>query len=240
MKRILGVTMLLPAVLILASGCATKKWVRQTVGERETAIHQQVDQRMEQRDVKIGERIGTVEGRVTGEAQRVEGMGQRLGTVESSVGDASSAAASARDTANSAVGKADSAVGKAEDTDRRLSRLWANRYNRKVVDTVDVHFGFDRADLDDGAQTALLGLIKELQSNPSLTVELLGYTDTKGPREYNYQLSQRRVDAVRRFLAEKGVGLARIQAVGLGPFTAAKAPEPQKRRVTAKLLLDQD
>jgi outer membrane protein OmpA-like peptidoglycan-associated protein len=47
------------------------------------------------------------------------------------------------------------------------------------------------------------------------------------------------VDAVRRFLAEKGVGLARIQAVGLGPLTV-KAAEPQKRRVTAKLMQEQD
>jgi OOP family OmpA-OmpF porin len=103
-----------------------------------------------------------------------------------------------------------------------------------------VYFGFDRSDLDDGAQTVLLALVKELQANPSLTVELAGYTDTKGPREYNYQLSQRRVEAVRRFLVDKGVGLSRIQAVGLGPVIAAQTPEAQKRRVTARLMLDQD
>ena len=77
-------------------------------------------------------------------------------------------------------------------------------------------------------------------ANPSLTVELVGYTDTKGARQYNYQLSQRRVEAARRFLAEKGIGLSRIQAVGLGPITVEKAPDAQKRRVTAKLMLDQD
>lgn len=248
MKRTIGIAMLLPAVvLVLASGCATKKWVRETLGQRETVIHQQVDQRMDQRDARIGDRIGTVDNRVTGEAQRVDGigqrvdgMGQRIGTVETSVGEASTAAAGARDAANSAKDTSSSALTKAEDSDRRLTKLWTNRYNPKVVESIDVRFGFDKADLDDGAQTALLALIKELQANPSLTVELLGYTDMKGPREYNYQLSQRRVDAVRRFLVDKGVSLARIQAVGLGPYTASKAPEPQKRRVTAKLMIDQD
>ena len=39
---------------------------------------------------------------------------------------------------------------------------------------------------------------------------------------------------------DKGVGLWRIQAVGLGPVTAAQIPEAQKRRVTAKLMIDQD
>jgi outer membrane protein OmpA-like peptidoglycan-associated protein len=238
MKPVTRITVLLPAaVLILAAGCATKSWVRETLGQKETAINQQVEQRLEQRDAKIGERITGVDGRVSGvdgrvsaEVQRVDG---RLGTMDTSISEASATAASARETGNTALAKADG-------VDKRLSRLWSNRYSPKVVDTTEVYFGFDRADLDDGAQTALLSLVKELQANPSLTVELAGYTDTKGPREYNYQLSQRRVEAVRRFLADKGVGLARIQAVGLGPITVAQTPEAQKRRVSAKLLIDQD
>jgi outer membrane protein OmpA-like peptidoglycan-associated protein len=241
MKPITRINVLLPALLILAAGCvATRDWVRETVTQKETAIGQRVDQQFDQRDAKIGERIGGVEGRVSSEAQRldgvgqrVDGVGQRLGTVETSVGEASAAAAGARELGVSSQAKADG-------VDRRLTRLWSNRYNPKVVDTVELYFGFDRSDLDDGAQTALLGLVKELLANPSLTVELVGYTDTKGARQYNYQLSQRRVEAARRFLTEKGIGLSRIQAVGLGPITAEKAPEAQKRRVTAKLLLDQD
>jgi outer membrane protein OmpA-like peptidoglycan-associated protein len=233
--------LLLPALLILAAGCvATRDWVRETLTQKETVIGQRVDQQFEQRDAKIGERIDGVEGRVTSEAQRIngvgqrlDGVGQRLGTIETSVGEASTAATAARELGVSSQAKADG-------VDRRLTRLWANRHNPKVVDTVELYFGFDRWDLDDGAQTALAGLVKELLANPSLTVELVGYTDTKGARQYNYQLSQRRVEAARRFLAEKGIGLSRIQAVGLGPITAEKAPEPQKRRVTAKLMLDQD
>lgn len=233
MKPATRVGVLLPAVFILASGCATKGWVRETLDRKEAVIGQRVDQQLDQRDAKITERIGGVEGRVTGEAQRVDGMGQRLGTVEGSLGEVSATAAAGRDAGTSALAKADG-------VDRRLSRLWSNRYSPKVVDTVDVFFGFDRWDLDDGAQTALLALIRELQANPSLTVELMGYTDSKGARDYNYQLSQRRVDAVRRFLVDKGVGLSRIQAVGLGPLTAAQTPQAQKRRVSAKLMLDQD
>ena len=115
-----------------------------------------------------------------------------------------------------------------------------NRHNATTWTPLNVQFGFDRSDLDDGAQTALLGLVKELQANPNLTVELVGYTDTKGAREYNYNLSQRRVDAVRRFLVEKGVQTSRIQAVGLGPLGDRGVPEAQKRRVSARLMIEQD
>jgi len=233
MKPVTRVIALLPAVFVLASGCATKSWVREQLGQRDAAMNQQVGQNLDQRDAKLGERITAVDGRVSAEVQRVDGINQRLGTMDGSISEANANAAAARDTSNAALAKADG-------VDKRLTRLWAGRYNPKAVDTAEVFFGFDRADLDDGAQTALLALVKELQANPSLTVALTGYTDTKGPREYNYLLSQRRVDAVRRFLVDKGVALARIQALGLGPITAAKTPEPQKRRVTATLMLDQD
>ena len=98
----------------------------------------------------------------------------------------------------------------------------------------------DKAELTDGAQTALMGVVKELQGNPTLIVELGGYTDPKGTLDYNYGLSQRRVEAVRRFLVEKGIPLTRVHAVGLGPITAKETPDEKKRRVTVKMLVDQD
>jgi len=50
-------------------------------------------------------------------------------------------------------------------------------------------------------------------------------------------LSQRRVEAVRRFLVEKGVELPRIHLVGLGPITEKGTPNDQKRRVTVNLMV---
>jgi outer membrane protein OmpA-like peptidoglycan-associated protein len=233
MKPVTRVSVLLPAVFVLAAGCATKSWVREQIGQRDAAMNQQVAQNLDQRDSKLNDRITGVDGRVSAEVQRVDAIDQRLGTMDSSISGANASATAARDTSNSALAKADG-------VDKRLTRLWSNRYNPKIVDTTEIFFGFDRSDLDDGAQTSLLALLKELQANPNLTVELVGYTDNKGARGYNYQLSQRRVDAVRRFLIDKGVGVMRIHAIGLGPMTAAQTPEAQKRRVTARLMVDQD
>ena len=42
------------------------------------------------------------------------------------------------------------------------------------------------------------------------------------------------------YLVEKGVQLSRLHAVGLGPITAKESPDEKKRRVTVKMLVDQD
>jgi len=223
-------------LLIVATGCATKSWVREEMTKQEAQVGQriaQVDERIGSEAQRVDKRVDSVEGRVSQEAQKTDGMGVRVGTLETSVTSTSEAARGARE-------RADAAMAKAEGVDGRLTRLWNNRYNAKVVETVNVQFGFDRSELNDAAQTTLLGLAKEMQANPGLTVELVGYTDMKGARDYNYTLSQRRVDSVRRFLVEKGVQIGRIQAVGLGALSDRATPEAQKRRVAAKLMIDQD
>ena len=245
MRHVSRMGVLLPALLLIAaSGCATKGWVLDELGRQQAEMgHQQAEmgQRIDQvgsETQRVNMRVDSVEGRASQALQKAESTEVRVGALQSSVTSASEAARGARE-------RADAAMTKAEGVDGRLTKLSRqntkqNRHNTMTVDTVNVQFGFDRSDLDDGAQTALLGLAKELQANPNLTVELVGYTDTKGAREYNYNLSQRRVDAVRRFLVEKGVQSGRIQAVGLGALSDRGVPEAQKRRVSARLMIEQD
>jgi outer membrane protein OmpA-like peptidoglycan-associated protein len=228
---------LLPAILVVvASGCATKGWVREELSRQQAEMGQrigQVDERVGSEAQRVDKRVDVVEERVNEEAQKVQSTGTRVNALESTITSTSEAVRATQE-------RADAAMAKAEGVDTRLTRLWSNRYNTKTVDTINVQFGFDRSELDDGAQTTLLGLVRDLQTNPNLTVELVGYTDMTGNREYNYSLSQRRVDAVRRFLVEKGVQVGRIQAVGLGAINDRSTPEAQKRRVSAKLMIDQE
>ena len=247
MRHVSRMGVLLPAVLIIAaSGCATKGWVLEELGRQQAELRTQqaeMGQRIDQvgsETQRVNKRVDSVEGRASQAFQKAESTSVRLGALESSVTSASEAARGARE-------RADAAMTKAEGVEGGLAKLRSNQYNAKynrhntrTVETVNVQFGFDRSDLDDGAQTTLLGLVKDLQANPNLTVELMGYTDMKGAREYNYNLSQRRVDAVRRFLVEKGVQTSRIQAVSLGALGDRGVPEAQKRRVSAKLMIEQD
>jgi outer membrane protein OmpA-like peptidoglycan-associated protein len=244
MRHAVGVGVLLPAVFLVATGCATKDFVREYVGQKETAIGQRIttvegnvaegNQRLTTQTRRLdqeSQRIGTVEGRVTEQAQRVEGMGFKVVSLEKGLAETG-------EIAKGAQRRADEAYTKAEDVDGRLTRLWNTRNNRNVVDTVNVQFGFNRADLNDGAQTALLNLVNDLKQNPKLSVQLEGFTDQSGDREYNTQLSQRRMESVRRFLVEKGVELPRIHGIGLGPITAKGEPAAQQRRVTVKVTVD--
>ena len=192
---------------LLLSGCATKDWVRDMMGKAAADTDSKIDEQ------KI----------------RVEGMGFRMAKVEERT-------TALEQQATRAGEQADAAHVRAVGVDQRLTRLWTNRHKRQDVESIDVIFGFDRWELDDGAQTALMGFVKELQANPDLTVDLTGYTDPTGGVPYNIGLSQRRVEAVRRFLVSKGVALPRIQAIGLGVLDDGALTDAQKRRVTVRLM----
>ena len=163
--------------------------------------------------------------------QRMDGLDGEIKTTQANLSETTQVARGAGE-------RADAAMTKAGSVDGRLTHLWSNRYNQKAVDTLEIYFGFDRADLSDGAETALLGIIKELQASPTLIVRLGGFTDPTGARDYNYGLAQRRVEAVRRFLVAKGVELSRVQAIGMGPLEDRRVPEEKKRRVTITLMAE--
>lgn len=168
-------------------------------------------------DPPVDQRISAMEG-------RINEMNQRLDKVDGAVAGAQS--------------RADQAAQKADGVNNRLTRLWSNRFNQKVSDSLEVYFAPDSIELSDAAQTALVAVVKEMQAHPTLTVELGGYTDPRGALDYNYGLSQRRVDAVRRFLIDKGIQLARIQAASLGPISDSSIPDIKKRRVTVRMMAD--
>jgi len=232
MTQMTRIAVLLPAVLVAVSGCATKDWVRDLMGKKEVEIGERMD--------GLGNQIRTTDANLGETTQIARGAGERADGAVAKAGGAMAKADGAVAKADGAVAKADGAVAKAGGVDSRLTRLWSNRYNQKAVDTVEVYFAFDSADLSDGAQTALVGVVKELQASPTLVVRLGGFTDPKGTRDYNYALAQRRAEAVRRFLVEKGVELSRVQAIGMGPIEDSSTPESKKRRVTVTLMTDSD
>jgi outer membrane protein OmpA-like peptidoglycan-associated protein len=208
------IAVVLPAIVLLATGCATKDWVR----------------------TEVAERVDAQGRRITGS---VDSLGAKVKTVEDAHDATRTLATTARERADGAftkadgaLARADGALAKANDVDGRLTRLWASRYKRSVVDSTNVHFGFDKSELDDGAQTALLTTIEEMKKNPALAVVLEGYTDPRGARSYNLELARRRVESVRRHLVAAGVELWRINAIGPGPIDAMHVAEAVKRRVT--------
>ena len=218
------IAIVLPAIAVLAPGCATKDWVTKVLSQER---------------VETESRVTQVEQRVDSEGRRISGdvetLGGRVKTVQEATEANRTLATEARERADGAAMKADGAIAKATDVDGRLTRLWATRHKRSVVDSTKVHFGFNRFDLDDGAQTALLPAIDELKKNPALGVVLEGYTDPRGAKNYNLELARRRVESVQRYLVSQGVEMWRINALGFGPLETTNVADKEKRRVTVTL-----
>ena len=87
--------------------------------------------------------------------------------------------------------------------------------------------------------SALDDVVTILKSNPSLNLQIEGHTDNVGNPAYNHTLSGRRAQAVKKYLQEKGIELARLQAAGFGqerPIADNKTREgkAKNRRVELK------
>lgn len=81
---------------------------------------------------------------------------------------------------------------------------------------VGCNFAFNSAKLSAEAYPILYDAAKTLLRYPEINVEIEGYTDNIGSKEFNTKLSQKRADAVKAYLVSKGVSARRLTAVGMG------------------------
>ncbi|HEY0315213.1 MAG TPA: OmpA family protein, partial [Sphingomonas sp.] len=99
-----------------------------------------------------------------------------------------------------------------------------------------VFFDWNKSDITPEAASILDNAAAAYTQTGSAAVMLAGYTDTSGTPKYNLGLSQRRADAVKSYLAGKGVPDAAITTQAFGEThllvqTADGVREPQNRRV---------
>lgn len=80
----------------------------------------------------------------------------------------------------------------------------------------NIFYDFDKASLRPESATALDELVKLLNDNPHVTIELSAHTDYKGSDAYNERLSQRRAESVVRYLIEHGIASDRLTPKGYG------------------------
>ncbi len=78
------------------------------------------------------------------------------------------------------------------------------------------HFAFNSASLTPGAIAELSDTLDSLRNDPELRIRIEGYTDSVGSDAYNLRLSERRADAVKRYLVSEGIAADRIQTRGFG------------------------
>ena len=94
----------------------------------------------------------------------------------------------------------------------------------------NIFYDFDKATLRPESQASLDELVKLLNENPNVTIELSSHCDYKGSAEYNKLLSQRRAESVVDYLTNKGISRDRLSPVGYGK----EKPKTIRKKLTEK------
>ena len=178
------------AALVLTSACAG------TGGPN--------DNRMTGQGAAVGAGLGALVGAATGDnkSERI-----RNGLIGASLGAAAGAT-----------------VGNAPDKQEQEPRnqmggnvaIVNNGQNLTVTLPQDILFATNSTTVSGAAQGNLATLARSLQNYPNSTVNVIGHTDDVGEAAFNFDLSQRRAQAVSSVLISNGVAPARIRSIGRG------------------------
>ncbi|HQZ38557.1 MAG: OmpA family protein [Acidobacteria bacterium] len=224
MRKQVMVFALSAATLAVAPACATKGFVRESVGE-------------------VNEKVTTLGKTVEETQERVRQNEQKIGEVDSKAAAANSAASSAQKSAEAASGQAQE-VGKRADA--RSSAIEAE--TRKLIfETVisedSGKFKFGAAELPDEAKAAIDQMVNQLKADKkAVWIEIEGHTDSVGDAKYNEKLGMERAEAVKKYLYEQHqVPLHKMNTISYGedkPASDNKTRDgrAQNRRVVIKVL----
>jgi outer membrane protein OmpA-like peptidoglycan-associated protein len=206
-----------------ATGCATKNYVH-----NQTAPLIDHTNQLGEKTAANNRNLRDADDRAMSGIKQAQGAAD---TANRSAQDASKSASDAQMAADNVVHRADS-----------LESVVKGLDNYHPVANVAVTFGFDKSILTAEDRKQLDDFAGQLASAKSFILEVTGGTDSTGPAQYNYDLSQRRADAVVQYLASKyAVPAHRFYLIGIGkdkevaPNTTA-AGRKQNRRVEIRLL----
>jgi outer membrane protein OmpA-like peptidoglycan-associated protein len=147
------------------------------------------------------------------------------------------AAGNARSDADAALLAANASQQQAAELQRQLEILQARPTDRGLVLTLgDTLFATGKAELKSGASANLDRITTFMNEYPNRTAAIEGFTDSMGSDEMNQSLSERRADAVKRYLVGQGVGSERLTSAGRGENSPvadneSAAGRQQNRRV---------
>jgi len=82
-----------------------------------------------------------------------------------------------------------------------------------------IHFAPNKADLYPDAKLEIDKLADKMTNDPNMKIEIAGHTDNVGDEMLNMQVSQRRANAIKMYLIQKGISTKRLTAKGYGETT---------------------
>ena len=224
MKKLVMVVPVLALALSGTTACATKKFVRTSVGE-------------------VNDKVDTLSKSVEENQERTKANETRIGEVDQRLSQATAQAdqkaAQAGTRANEAFSAAEAVNTKADALDKASKRL----IYEVVLSEDKGNFKFGKALMPDEAKAEIDTLVQQLKAEPKgAYIEIEGHTDSAGTPEGNYKLGLDRAENVKRYLYEQHqVPLHRINVISYGedkPIAPNKTRDgrAQNRRVVIKVL----
>ena len=181
-----------------------------------------------------------------GEADRIrlQARTQEADTARLRAQQAQQQAMSAEQRAAQQQAQATAAMAQANAAQDRVRELEAQQTERGLLVTLgDVLFAFNKADLSAQAGPRLDKLANFLKQFPDRKLLIEGYTDSVGGDSYNQDLSDRRAQAVRDALVQRGVDSSRVTARGYGkahPVADNASPEGRAMNRRVEIVIADD
>ncbi|MGE0393967.1 MAG: OmpA family protein [Vicinamibacterales bacterium] len=224
-------TGLLALAVAAAPACATKKFVRTSVGE----VNSKVDTlggTVEQTQ----SRVTAAEGRIGQVDQKAEAAGKSAATAQNAA-NAAAAAAKAADTKAAAAGAEAAAVKAVVDADKKKLLL------EVTLSEDQGNFQFGSSELPEEAKVRIDDLVNKLKADPkAVYFEIEGHTDDRGSVEGNKRLGLARAESVKEYIyAQHKIPLHRMSVFSFGeenPVASNKTREgrAQNRRIVIRVL----
>jgi outer membrane protein OmpA-like peptidoglycan-associated protein len=209
----LSLFLLVSVAIVVTSGCATKKYVRNQVKTSSDTL----TARIEGNEGEIKEVRDDVDKKVSGVDKKVSGVDTRVSELDTRTSEQFSSVKSDVQNVDQKASRAQTSAERVGSDVSTLDQKFQNRNNFNVSGEKSVQFKFNSATLDPQYKEVLDEIANALMQNPDSIVVLEGRTDSMGAKDYNVKLGERRIDAVRRYLAvEKGVPVYRIHDISFG------------------------
>ena len=216
MKRLVT-AVAISALALGGSACATKKMVKQRVGE-------------------VNDKVDTLSKSVEENQERTKSNEAKISDVDQRAQAASQKAYARGDEAYAAADKVNSRADAIEKASKRI-------VYEVVLSEDKGGFKFGQAKMPADMQGQIDQIVQQLKANPNGGfIEIEGHTDNVGPKDVNYKLGLERAEAVKRYLYEnQQIPLHKMNVISYGeekPIAPNKTKDgrAQNRRVVIKVL----
>jgi len=220
--------MAVPVTLLVVGGttaCASKKFVRTSVGEVNTKVD------------SLGRSVEETQERTRRNEGRITEVDNKAAAAAAAAQQANDAAAQARNAATDVGNKADAKFNAIDAQNRRL-------VYEVVLSEDQGNFKFNQTKLPDEARAAIDMMVQQLKQDPkNVFIEIEGHTDNVGDPLTNTKIGLERAEAVQRYLYEQyQIPLHKMNVISYGEEKPVapnntRTGRAQNRRVVIKVLV---